>query len=294
MAATAQQAVVLPRTNIFALTNGNQLFVLRPGQTTFSQVGTISGIGIGTQVIGMDFRASNGQLYALTDTGVIYTLNTSSAAATQVSTLNPTFRGGVQSLFDFNTVVDAVRIIGSNTQNYAAVGAQLNTTAVQTSLAYAAGDRNAGTTPNIVGGAYSNSLAGATVTIFYMVDSATSSLVTIAQKNATGSSNTGGGQLQTIGQIFDNNLNAQNGGRPVNITPTADLDIFTDPVTRVDTALLVTGNRLIAFNPIQVNQNLRVGQSQNLGGAGISLGNTTGLNFIDVAAQPAAATQASR
>lgn len=49
---------------------------------------------------------------------------------------------------DFNPVLSAIRLIGSNCQNYAVVNASgnLNAAAIQTSLSYAAGDVSAGKT----------------------------------------------------------------------------------------------------------------------------------------------------
>ena len=102
------------------------------------------------------------------------------APLTKVSALSPVFNGGYQSLMDFNPMVNAIRLIDSEQQNYAVVkGATgiLNTTAVQTSLTYPAPDVNAGKDPNIACGAYTNNVAGATVTIFYMIDHALDTFV---------------------------------------------------------------------------------------------------------------------
>jgi len=292
-AAVQNGGVTLPSTNIYAITNDNTLFVLRPGSTSFSRINTISNVN-GT-IIGMDFRVADGRLYAVSDTGVLYTISLSNAAATQVSTLTSRFDGGVQSLLDFNPVANAIRLIGSNDQNYAvtnANGGNLNQTVVQTKLAYVAGDPNANTDPNITGGSYTNNFVGAKTTIFYALDYANDNVVGIARPlTATGSSNTGGGQLQTIGKLFDNN---NNNGQPVNFGPTSDFDIYTD-AQGVNTGIILNGNRLITFAISQINQNLPVGATQNLGGFGVTLGsssNSTG--FIDVAAQPLPVLTASR
>lgn len=290
-APAVQTSVLLPNTNIYSITADNTLFVLRPGSVTFNRVGTISNIN--GNVIGIDFRVSDNQLYAYTDTGRLYTVRLSDAAATLVSTLTPRFAGGVQSLLDFNPVVNAIRLIGSNDQNYAVVsnGGTLNTTAVQTKVAYAAGDVNNGVDPNLTGGSYTNNVNGATSTIFYAIDYDTDNFVTIASKT-NGSSNTGGGQLQTIGKFFDNNVN--NLGQGVNFNATADFDIFTDQ-NRVDTAIVLNGNRLYTIFLAQVNQNLPLGQTQNLGGFGVTINSSTNNTaFIDIAAQPVGGTTASR
>ena len=78
-------------------------------------------------LIGIDFRPADGKntaLYALTDTGTIYTINLTANGlgnATQVSNMTTRFPSGVQSLFDFNAVVNAIRLIGSDRSNYAVV-----------------------------------------------------------------------------------------------------------------------------------------------------------------------------
>lgn len=281
--AAAVQGVTLPKTNIYALTSDNMIFVLAPGKSVFSRVGTLpNGFG---NLIGIDFRVSNNSLYGLTDTGKLLLLNpaSSSLSPTLVTTLTPRFAGGFQSLLDFNPVVDAIRIIGSNDQNYAVVsanGGNLNTTAVQTSVAYATGDTNAGTNPNIVGGAYNNNFVGATNTIFYMIDYDLDTFVTIATKNATGSSNTGGGQLQTIGSIVDAS------GAPLNLNPTVDFDIFTD-ANRVNTLVGLNNKSIFTINLNQINPNLQLGTTQRVVANSLPLtAFPTVDSFIDIALQP--------
>jgi hypothetical protein len=94
-----------------------------------------------------------------------------------------------------------LRVIGSNDQNYAVVNSSgnLNVTAQQTAITYAAGDPQAGKDPNLTAGAYNN-IAGAATTIFYALDYATDSVVTIADIT-NGSSATGGGRLKTLGRL---------------------------------------------------------------------------------------------
>lgn len=112
----------------------------------------------------------------------------------------------VESLMDFNPAVNALRLIGSNDQNFAVVnanGGNLNQTAVQTALAYAPGDANAGRDPNVTAGAYNNNVPNTPQTIFYMIDYDLDTLVTIAPPLGARGSNTGGGQLRTIGPLTD-------------------------------------------------------------------------------------------
>ncbi len=220
--------VVLPRVNIYCLTSDNMIYVLTPNTSTFRSLGRVSRAN--GNLIGLDFRVadrSGTSVYGLTDTGRILLINLYSTPlrATVVSTLNPRFAGGFQSLADFNPVANALRVIGSNDQNFAVVnaatGGNLNQTVPQAPLVYAAGDVNFGVDPNISAGSYTNNYVGAPNTIFYAIDYDLDTFVTIAPPlTATGSSNTGQGQLQTIGRI-------KNGaGNMVNINPTADIDIY--------------------------------------------------------------------
>jgi Domain of unknown function (DUF4394) len=256
----------------FALANNN-LFVL--SGTTFNRINTISNIG-NDQIIGIDFRPADGQLYALSNNSRLYTINPANAVATLVSTVAPTGGVGNSSLFDFNPVVDAIRIIGDNDQNFAVVkGANgvLNTVAQQTSVAYSAGDVFAGTNPSLTGGAYTSNFNGATTTLFYALDSNTNKVVTIANK-VNGSSATGGGLLQTIGTLFVN-------GVAMDFNQTADMDIVTFRAAgNLDIGIGLNGNSLFTTFFIQVSQTLPLGTQQNLGANGMTVNFSTGASTV--------------
>jgi hypothetical protein len=284
-ASTTAQGTTMPPVFIFALTTDNTLYVLPPNSITptYLSLGRVAGIG-GFDLIGIDFRPADKQLYALSDGGSLYTINfnVSPPTATLVSALiNPRFPSGFQSLMDFNPVVDAIRFIGSDTLNYAVVkdaNGILNTTAVQTSLTYAAGDVNAGKTPKVNGGAYTNNVAGATTTIFYAIDYDQDTLVTIADKTATGSSNTGGGRLQTIGPLVDS------AGNRITVNSLSDIDI----VTLNGVNFLIGVSRDITFQiPLnQINPNLPLGTTQNVAVQGFFFPTNPAArsSFIDIAA----------
>jgi uncharacterized protein DUF4394 len=220
----AAQSVRLTKTPIYALSTNNTIFVLWPGATGFTRLVRVTQAN--GNLIGIDFRpaaGNNNALYALTDTGSIYTVNltaTGLGAVTKVSDLTTRFPSGVQSLLDFNPVLDAIRLIGSDRSNYAVVnsGGNLNATAVQTPLSYDPNDVNKGVSPHISAGSYNNSFANATTTLFYAIDYDLDTLVTIQPAAPGGSSATGGGVLQTLGPLVTLT------GQRVNIGPTADID----------------------------------------------------------------------
>jgi len=286
-----QTGLSLPPTRIYFLTTDNMLYVLIPGTTIYASIGKVSNIN--GNLIGIDFRPANGKLYGLTDTQRLYTINVgvTPPSATLVSTLSTPFDAGFQSLLDFNPVVDAIRIIGSNDQNFAVVkdaNGILNTTAVQTALTYAAGDVNAGRNPEVVGGTYSNNLAGAANTIFYAIDAARDTFVTIADKNATGSSNTGGGRLQTIGNLVDGN------GNRLNFNHLSDIDIYTS-TAGVNTLVGINNKTLFTIALNQINPTLPLGRTQNVVVRGVNLTAIPSLDSAtDIAIVPALSQTASR
>nr|WP_317175177.1 DUF4394 domain-containing protein [Hymenobacter qilianensis] len=120
---------------------------------------------------GLDFRPLNGQLYALTvqrpqggpqmDNGRLYTINAATAEATRVASLSVplTFRGAYG--FDFNPVVDRIRIVSRSGLNVRVNPA--DGSAIQD------GDLNPGT-PVVEAAAYDNNFAGATISNLYVID----------------------------------------------------------------------------------------------------------------------------
>jgi hypothetical protein len=256
----------------YAIDANNNFYVL--SGTTFNRVNTISNIG-NDQINGIDVRPADGQIYALSNNSRLYTINPANAVATLVSTVAPTGGVGIQSLVDFNPVVDAIRIIGANDQNFAVVkGANgiLNTVAQQTSVAYAAGDVRQGVNPQLVGGAYTNNFNGAQNTLFYALDAGTDKVVTIANK-VNGSSATGGGQLQTVGTLFTN-------GVATNFNSTADFDMVTiQAAGNLTVGVGLNGTSLFTIFLIQVDPNLPLGREQPLGANAVTVNN---INPIDI------------
>jgi hypothetical protein len=242
---------------VFALgANNNTLYSL--SGSTFNRIGAISPVN-GT-VRECDFRTANNQLMCVTNTGNFYTVNPANASATLVATLSP--NNPNSQLLDINPVLDAFRWVGTDELNLAIVrnaAGVFNTVATQTSFAYVAQDVNAGVNPNLVAGGYDNNQNGLATTTFFIFDSGTNQAVTIADRNATGSSNTGGGQLVTIGSVFDQN------GR-VTITPNSGFDIATFPrLGNLNAGFLLTTGKLSLLFTAQVPNIVTPGQTQNLG-----------------------------
>lgn len=154
----------------------------------------LSGLQQNELVRGIDFRPATGQLFALGSMNNLYTVNISTGAATVVGAGN--FSPGLNGSsfgFDFNPVIDRIRIVSDADQNL--VGNPNDGTATATGVVpvfYAVGDANEGAAPNIVGSAYTNSFAGALTTQLYGIDTGLDVLVT--QANSAGT-------LMTVGAL---------------------------------------------------------------------------------------------
>ena len=218
-----------PAFRIIGLTPNNVL--VRFGSDTPTRV-RVTGIGNDTLQC-IDFRPANGKLYGLTDTDKIYTINPSNGKATFVSKLSLSFDGGFQSGCDFNPVVDRLRLVGSNDQNFR-VNVETGEVAEfapgirpDRPLAYAVNDRNSGKDPNITGAAYINSRARATSTSLYGIDYNLDVLVLQNPPND--------GTLTTVGSLG------------VNFAPIGGFDISTN-ANNVNTAFALSGSTLYNIN----------------------------------------------
>jgi hypothetical protein len=139
----------------------------------FMNVGTpvskaISNLQPGESVVGIDMRPATGQLYALGSTGRLYVLNTSTGAATMVGLGPVAVLEGTDFGFDFNPLVDRIRIISDTGQN-------LRLHPVDGVLVAQDGDLNPGT-PDATAAAYANNFPGTMATTLYDIDSTTDML----------------------------------------------------------------------------------------------------------------------
>lgn len=171
-----------------AVTASNKLLKFnagRPGRilTTLN----ITGLQAGETLLGIDYRVSKDQLYALGSTGRLYILNEDTAVASVVGMPFAVKLDGTQFGFDFNPAVDRIRVISNSGQNlrlHPDTGAVVDSSAtiegVQTDskLTYATGDVNFGRLPSAVGAAYSYNKADPKVTTNFALDAATGALVT--------------------------------------------------------------------------------------------------------------------
>ncbi|HZG00327.1 MAG TPA: DUF4394 domain-containing protein [Chitinophagales bacterium] len=183
---------VQTETVAYALDASNNLLILSQAgnSTNFNSGNTVSlavtGLGAGVTLVGLDMRPLNGQLYALGSNGSIYTINASSGAATLAGMLS-TPLVGTSFGFDFNPLVDRIRIVSDAGQNLR-FNPNDGTTIVD-------GNINPGT-PAITAVAYTNSFAGTTSTTLLAIDPTTKKLYQINPPNA--------GTLVAVGDLNPN------------------------------------------------------------------------------------------
>ncbi len=137
----------------------------------------ISGVQAGENVLGIDVRPADRAVYALGSAGRVYTVDSSTGAATLKSTLaadpadatNPfTALDGTDFGVDFNPVPDRLRVVSNTGQNLR-INVDSGSTTTDAVL------NPAGST--VTAAAYTNSFAGAGTTTLYVIDAANDRLM---------------------------------------------------------------------------------------------------------------------
>lgn len=194
---------------VIGLTNTNALVRFTadaPG--ALLSLTAIAGLVAGDTVVGIDFRPATGVLYALGVNGAtahLYTINTASGAATQVggNIVLPQSAGvaGAETDFgfDFNPVVDRIRVVANNRDNF-----RLNP--ITGAVAGADTALNPGT-PVAAGAAYTNNLGGATSTTLYVIDASTDQLNIQGGNPVPPGGSPNGGTLTLVGNLGVNTSN---------------------------------------------------------------------------------------
>ncbi|WP_144283854.1 DUF4394 domain-containing protein [Chryseobacterium echinoideorum] len=151
----------------YAVDNSNALQIFNPNNPQPVSK-AITGLQTGENIVGIDFRPTNGQLYAMGSMSRMYTINLGTGAATQVGMQLPTLLSGTQFGFDFNPTVDRIRVVSNTGQNL-----RLNPN--DGTISAVDGIINPGT-PSLGAAAYTNNFAGATSTMLFVIDTNTDKL----------------------------------------------------------------------------------------------------------------------
>ena len=151
---------------VYAISESNQLLTFDAENNADIKRMAITGLQAGENIVGIDFRPTNGMLYAIGSNSRIYTINTAGGAATFVATIS-TPLNGTSFAVDFNPVPDRIRIISNSGQNLRVNPVDGVTT----------NDGTINPAPATVNAAgYTNSIAGATTTTLYVIDTDTDKL----------------------------------------------------------------------------------------------------------------------
>lgn len=182
---------------IYGLTNLQELVTFDSQTRSVTSTTPLSGFSItGEILLSIDVRPATGELYGLSSANQLYRIDpTTGASAAVGSGLGATLTGSAKAI-DFNPTVDRIRILTSSGQNLRAHPDTGALVATDGSHAFAAGDPNAGDSPAVVNGAYTNSFLGATTTTLYTLEAGNNVLATQIPPN--------NGVLNTVGGIgFD-------------------------------------------------------------------------------------------
>lgn len=188
-AATLAFAAPASADTLVALSGGKTLSMI--DATTMKATGKVE---VSEELLGIDVRPADGMLYGVTAGGDIVTIDTKTGMATKKSTLSEKLAAGSKVTVDFNPAADRMRILTD-----AGVSLRVNVedgkATVDGSLKYADADMHKGEKPNVVAGAYTNSINGrkAEKTDLYNIDATIPALVKQAPPND--------GVLSAIGKI---------------------------------------------------------------------------------------------
>ncbi|GAA4453613.1 DUF4394 domain-containing protein [Phytohabitans houttuyneae] len=156
------------RGDLFVVTQDNRLHrfdKLGSGRQELSVA--ITGLAAGERLVGIDTRPANGQLYAVGSTSRLYVIDPATGAAAQVGAPFTTALAGKRFGVDFNPTVDRLRIVSDTGQNLR----------IDPTTGAVAGVDTALNRSGVTSAAYTNSVAGATSTALYDIDSSKDVLV---------------------------------------------------------------------------------------------------------------------
>jgi hypothetical protein len=175
---------------IIGLVDGKSIVSIDPATRKVTNKADIKGAG---PILGIDVRPADGMIYGLAGDGTIVTIDPKTGQATIKSKLSEAWKAGATTTFDFNPVADRLRLMSSEGASFR-INVDDGKVTVDGSHKFKDGDVNAGKTPKVVAGAYTNSInPKPTATALYNIDATTWTLVSQAPPND--------GVLNTIGAL---------------------------------------------------------------------------------------------
>ena len=167
-AASAQAAEVA------ALMGDNTIAIVDTAQKKVVKTWNITGVA--GKVLGIDVRPADGMLYAVGGEGGIYTVDTKTGKATMKSKLDTMLAAGSWATVDFNPAADRLRLM-SNDGTSLRVNVDDGKVTKDGNHKFADADMHKGEKPNIVAGAYTNSVKGTKETALYNIDATIGALI---------------------------------------------------------------------------------------------------------------------
>jgi hypothetical protein len=143
--------------------------------------GSVKVTGISGALVGIDVRPADGMLYGLVDDGTIVTI-AADGKATVKSKLDTMLAKGVTATVDFNPVADRLRVMGSDGMSLRA-NVDDGKVTKDGDHKYAETDMHKGEKPNVIAGAYTNSVNGTKETALFNIDGTIGALVKQAPPN---------------------------------------------------------------------------------------------------------------
>ena len=189
---------------IHALTQTMELITFNAGQPRqVLQRKPVNGLAAGDTLVGMDYRVAKGVLFALSKSGRVFTLdvNTGALKAVSAEPIKATLDSAVFGL-DFNPVADRIRVVSSSGQNLRLHPDTGALAAADPATAYAPGDSQFGSQPELAAAAYTYNKTDEKLTTNYAIDRKSGTLVIQGSLEGTQpvvSPNTG--LLKTVGSL---------------------------------------------------------------------------------------------
>lgn len=153
--------------------------------------GSVKVTGISGALVGIDVRPADGMLYGLVDDGTVVTIAKDGKATTK-SKLETMVAKGLAVTVDFNPAADRLRVMGSDGTSLRA-NVDDGKVTKDGDHKYAETDASKGAKPNVIAGAYTNSVKGTKETALFNIDATAGTLVKQAPPND--------GVLGTIGKL---------------------------------------------------------------------------------------------
>lgn len=164
---------------VAALIGGDTIATVDTAQK--KATGTVKVTGLSGALVGIDVRPADGLLYGLVDDGTVVTI-AMDGKATVKSTLDTMLAKGVVATVDFNPVADRLRVMGSDGMSLRA-NVDDGKVTKDGDHKYAEADMHKGEKPNVIAGAYTNSVKGTKETALFNIDGTIGALVKQAPPN---------------------------------------------------------------------------------------------------------------